>query len=401
MDKTKRKFKFTRDAVDALPVPAEGRVDYSDTENVGLQLRVSSSGRKMFRVNLYKDGKNNYRNIGPYPEVTLTAAKTKHKEIVAEIHLGTFVANSTKQARQPTVGEVFQAYLTHHQFNPEAPKADARKVQRQFDRFVFSRKAFCRLDATDFDVETCVPVIRAAMEAGNTTGNNLLRSAKAAINWGMKAPTNPMAPAEFSHWKLRFNPFTQMQLQPQSNPQDERFLSEEELATAYSLLEDIPAPTREMLRFVFLSGGIRLRQLNRLTWDDIDEKQMTMKFYDIKGRRPQPRVYTLPLTELMLETLHRANPGDRPVSNGGTSPDEPWLSKVSDISKKMEGKPFSAKHIRKTGWSLLRTIPVDAKRYWLSDDMSGVAQKHYDFFDHRDDILQGMLQWQAMCEGNQ
>jgi integrase len=353
----------------------------------------------MFRVNLYKDGKNNYRNIGPYPEVTLTAAKTKHKKIVAEIHLGTFVANPTKEARQPTVGEVFQAYLTHHQFNPEAPKADARKVQRQFERFVFSRKTFCRLDATDFDVENCVPVIRAAMEAGNTTGNNLLRNAKAAINWGRKAPTNPMAPAEFSHWRLRFNPFAQMQLQAPSNPQDERYLSEEELATAYSLLEEYEAPIREMLRFVFLSGGIRLRQLNRLTWDDIDQKQMTMRFYDKKGRRPQPRVYTLPLTELMLETLHRANPGDRPVSNGGASPDEPWLSKVSDISKKMGGKPFSAKHIRKTGWSLMRTIPVDAKRYWLSDDMSGVAQKHYDFFDHRDDILQGMLQWQAMCEG--
>jgi hypothetical protein len=237
LDKTKRKFKFTRDALDALPVPAEGRVDYSDTENVGLQLRVSSSGRKMFRVNLYKDGKNNYRNIGPYPELTLTAAKTKHKEIVAEIHLGTFVANPNKEATQPTVAEVFQAYLTHHQFNPEAPKADARKVQRQFDRFVFSRKAFCRLDASQLEVEHYVPVIRAAMERGNTTGNNLLRNAKAAINWGMKAPTNPMASAEFSHWKLRFNPFAQMQLQPSSNPQDERYLSEDQM-NALSALAD-------------------------------------------------------------------------------------------------------------------------------------------------------------------
>ena len=399
MDKTERKFKFTREALDALPLPVEGRIDYTDTENVGLQLRVSHSGRKMFRVNLYKDGKNNYRNIGPYPELTLTAAKTKHKKIVSEIHLGTFVANPNKEARQPTIGEVFQAYLTHHQFNPEAPKADAKKVQRQFDRFVFSRPGFCRVDASLLEIEECVPVLRAAMDAGNTTGNNLLRNAKAALNWGMKAPTNPKAPAEFGHWKLRFNPFAQMQLQPPTNPQDERYLSEEELATAYSLLEEIPPPTREMLRFVFLSGGIRLRQLNRLTWDDIDQKQMTMKFHDIKGRRPQPRVYTLPLTELQLETLLRANSGDKPVSNGGISSDEPWLSHISAISRKMDGKPFSAKHIRKTGWSLIRDIPVDAKRYWLSDDMSTVAQRHYDFFDHRDNILRGMLQWQAKCEG--
>jgi integrase len=365
----------------------------------GLQLRVSKTGTKVYRVKVKKNGRTVTETIGPAESLSLTAARTKAKELLAQMHLGTFSKEASAQ-QQPTVGEVFQAYLTHHQFNPEAPKADARKVQRQFDRFVFSRKAFCRLDATDFDVENCVPVIRAAMDAGNTTGNNLLRSAKAAINWGIKAPTNPMAPAEFSHWKLRLNPFAQMLLQPQSNPQDERYLSEEELATAYSLLEEIPAPTREMLRFVFLSGGIRLRQLNRLTWDDIDQNQMTMTFYDGKGRRQQPRVYTLPLTELMLQTLQRANPGNRPVSNGGTSPDEPWLAHISKIGRKMNGKPFSAKHIRKTGWSLMRAIPVDAKRYWLSDDMSGVAQKHYDFWDHRDEILQGMLHWQAMCEGS-
>jgi len=394
-----KQFKFSRDAIAKLPAPIDtDRVDYQDTEVLGLQLRVSKTGRKVYRVKIKKNGRTVTETIGPAETLSLTAAKTKAKELLAQMHLGTFAKEATAE-KQPTVGEVFQAYLTHHQFNPEAPKADAKKVQRQFDRFVFSRPGFCRVDASLLEIEECVPVLRAAMDAGNTTGNNLLRNAKAALNWGMKAPTNPKAPAEFAHWKLRFNPFAQMQLQPPTNPQDERYLSEEELATAYNLLEEITAPTREMLRFVFLSGGIRLRQLNRLTWDDIDQKQMTMKFYDIKGRRPQPRVYTLPLTELMLETLLRANPGDKPVSNGGISPDEPWLSHISAISRKMNGKPFSAKHIRKTGWSLSRDIPVDAKRYWLSDDMSTVAQRHYDFFDHRDNILQGMLQWQAKCEG--
>ena len=395
-----RKFEFTRESVAAIELPTDSdRVDYFDENLPGLQLRVSKTGTKKFRLVVKKDGRNVYVNIGSAQDLSLTAVRKIAKEKKAQILLGQH-SRAAQTLKQPTVGEVFQAYLTHHQFNPEAPKADAKKVQRQFDRFVFSRKVFCGLDASQLEVEHCVPVIRDAMEAGNTTGNNLLRNAKAAINWGMKAPTNPMAPAEFSHWKLRFNPFVQMELQPPSKPQDERYLSEEELATAYSLLDEIPAPTREMLRFVFLSGGIRLRQLNRLTWDDIDQKQMTMRFHDIKGRRPQPRVYTLPLTELMLKTLLRANPGDKPVSNGGTSPDEPWLSHISAIARKMNGKPFSAKHIRKTGWSLLRTIPVDAKRYWLSDDMSGVAQKHYDFFDHRDDILKGMLDWQAMCEGS-
>ena len=399
MNRTKRKFKFTRDALDVLPIPDEGRVDYSDTHAVGLQLRVSKSGRKMFRVNVFKDGKNNYRNIGPYPELSLTAARSKRREVVAEIHLGTFVSNTNKSAKQPTVGEVLQAYMDFHQNNPEAPKADAAKVQRQFDRFIFNRKGFCRLDATQIDVVDCVPVIREAMERGNTSGNNLLRNAKAAFNWGMKAPTNPKAPKEFSHWKLRFNPFAQMQLQPQSKEQDERYLSPEELAVAYSLLEEEPQPYQEMLRFLFLSGGIRLRQLTRLSWDDIDKKTMTMRLRDIKGRRAQARVYSLPLTPLMLETLLRAHPGDKPLSNGLKTKDEDWLRRIGGIAKKMNGPHFTAKHLRKTGWSLIRDIPDDAKRYWLSDDMSTVAQKHYDFFDHRDHVLRGMLRWQEMCEG--
>ena len=123
MDKTERKFRFTRDALEALPVPVEGRVDYSDTENVGLQLRVSKSGRKMFRVNVYMTERT-ITNIGPYPELTLTAAKTKHKEIVGD-SLGTFVANSKKEARQPTVGEVFQAY------RPPSIQSRVAKSRRQ------------------------------------------------------------------------------------------------------------------------------------------------------------------------------------------------------------------------------------------------------------------------------
>jgi integrase len=398
MPKQVRKFEFTRESVTAIELPTDSdRIDYFDKNLPGLQLRVSKTGTKKFRLVVKKDGRNVYVNIGSANDLSITAVRKIAKQKKAQILLGQH--SPTKQTlKQPSVGEVFQSYLRHHQFNPEAPKADAQKVRRQFDRFVFSQPRFCRLDASQLEVEDCVAVIRAGMEAGNTTGNHLLRSAKAAVNWGQRAPTNPKAPAEFSHWKLRFNPFAQMQLQPPSKEQDERFLSAQELAVAYRFLDEEPQPYREMLRFLFLSGGIRLRQLTRITWEDIDKDNMTMRLRDLKGRRQQARIYYLPMTEKMLETLQSAHPGERPLSNGRASQDEDWVRRISRISHKMNGVAFSAKHIRKTGWSLMRNVPIDAKRYWLSDDLSSVAQRHYDFFDHRDDILQGMLQWQALCE---
>ena len=129
-----------------------------------------------------------------------------------------------------------------------------------------------------------------------------------------------------------------------------------------------------------------------------------MRLRDFKGRRAQPRVYTLPLTDKMLETLHKASPGQFPLSTGQASLDSQHARYVTAISRQMEEKgsrPFTAKHIRKTGWSLIRGIPLEAKRYWLSDDINTVAHRHYDFYDHRTEIKHGMTLWQAWCEGGQ
>jgi integrase len=344
-----------------------------------------------------RGGTQYVKQIGNYPDLSYTAAKRMAQKIAATVALGQF--ENRKGQTQPTVREIFQAYLTHHQFNPHSPKADAPKVKRQFDRFVFSNARFCLIDSSKLDVEDCVPLIRKSLEVGQTTSNNLLRNCKAAVNWAMRVPLLPSAPAEFSHWKIKYNPFTVIPLQEPSKEQDERFLSHEELAEAYNLLETVPWPAREILRFYFLSGGIRLRQLSRLTWEDIDESQMTMVLRDYKGRRAKARVYTLPITKLMLQTLHKAAPGNTPLSTSKTSLDGQHARYVTSIGQLMKGRPFTAKHIRKTGWSLMRDISLEAKRYWLSDDMSSIAQKHYDFFDHRKEILKGMLKWQCMCEG--
>ena len=402
--KLARKFEFTRESISGIPVPVDkDRIDYFDANLTGLQLRVSKAGTKKFRLVVKKDGKNVYVSIGAFGDLPLSVVRQKAKQKKAQILLGQHEPKKSTLA-QPNVKDVFQAYLEHHQFNPGSLKADRHKVQRQFDRFVFSNSRFCRLDVTELDVNDCVPLVRVALESGNTTANNLLRNCKAALNWGMKAPTNAKAPAEFSHWKIRFNPFTLIPLQESSNEQDDRFLTVEELATAYGLLETVPEPAREILRFYFLSAGIRLRQLARLSWDDVDVKEQTMRLRDFKGRRAQPRVYTLPLTDKMLETLHKASPGQFPLSTGQASLDAQHARYVTAISRQMEEKgsrPFTAKHIRKTGWSLIRGIPLEAKRYWLSDDINTVAHRHYDFYDHRTEIKHGMTLWQAWCEGGQ
>jgi hypothetical protein len=99
-----RQFKFSRDAIAKLPVPTDtDRVDYQDTEVLGFQLRVSKTGRKVYRVKIKKNGRTVTETIGPAETLSLTAARTKAKELLARMHLGTFAKEATAQL-QPTVG---------------------------------------------------------------------------------------------------------------------------------------------------------------------------------------------------------------------------------------------------------------------------------------------------------
>ena len=50
-----KQFKFSRDAIAKLPAPTHtDRVDYQDTEVLGLQLLVSKTGRKVYKVKIKK-----------------------------------------------------------------------------------------------------------------------------------------------------------------------------------------------------------------------------------------------------------------------------------------------------------------------------------------------------------
>ena len=93
-----KQFKFSRDAIAKIPAPKHtDRVDYQDTEVLGLQLRVSKTGRKVYRVKIKKSGRTVTETIGPADTLSLTAAKTKAKELLAKMHLGTFAKEATAQ----------------------------------------------------------------------------------------------------------------------------------------------------------------------------------------------------------------------------------------------------------------------------------------------------------------
>ncbi|MDC9613166.1 site-specific integrase [Xenorhabdus khoisanae] len=79
-------FKFTKTAIEALPIPESGKQsEYRDSVINGLRLRVGASGSKSFCVVRKRDGKFYRSTLGRFPDLTVELARTQALEVLREV----------------------------------------------------------------------------------------------------------------------------------------------------------------------------------------------------------------------------------------------------------------------------------------------------------------------------
>jgi CheY-like chemotaxis protein len=74
---------FTRISAEALPIPARGQVDYWDSRQSGLGLRVSQGGSRVWVVMARVGGRKRRITLGAHPGLSLEAARRLRDEIAA------------------------------------------------------------------------------------------------------------------------------------------------------------------------------------------------------------------------------------------------------------------------------------------------------------------------------
>jgi len=113
---------FTKTALLALPVPAAGRVTYTDAKTPGLELRITSGGVRTFYVRRRVRGTGRVERVtvGRFPEVSVEAARRIAAGHVAALAEGRSVvaARRSAKARSVTLREVLEDYLTAHDLKP-------------------------------------------------------------------------------------------------------------------------------------------------------------------------------------------------------------------------------------------------------------------------------------------
>ena len=120
-------IRLTARALDTLPLPSRGRVEYFDESLPGFAVRIFPSGRRvltlLYRMKGGRTKKKERVDIGTYPPLSLAQARDLAKKLKAEIQLGKDPRKERDPARPAhatvimadglTVTQLCEAYLLH------------------------------------------------------------------------------------------------------------------------------------------------------------------------------------------------------------------------------------------------------------------------------------------------
>lgn len=275
------------------------------------------------------------------------------------------------------------------------------------------------LPAAGITAHQVAAMVRKVIEQGKERTAGVLRSyLLAAYNAARKAPFDAKLPGVLIEFGIDTNPADPIATIPVNR--GERTLNAEELRKYILALGDDLSDIA--LKLTLYSGGQRMAQLLRAKVSDYDEQTQTLRLWDSKGKRQQPREHLLPLAPraaAMVDTLiarakqmetEAAENADRApaysalwlFSSYGRTPMVATTpgKRVADIAKSMGGEPFDLRDLRRTCETMLAGLRIskDDRSQLLSHGVSGVQAAHYDRHEYIDEKRSALTAWERRLE---
>lgn len=134
--------KFTKEVLEALPVPDVGEVVWHDSECRGLVLRIACTGTKTYRLYCRMGDRIIKRSIAPLSDMPVIRARAEAARIRSDIEAGREPEPEAPAApgpHRPTLGEVFAEFLTTRKGRkdtPERNEALRQENRAQFEKYL-------------------------------------------------------------------------------------------------------------------------------------------------------------------------------------------------------------------------------------------------------------------------
>jgi integrase len=270
--------KFTDKQIQALkPETKPYLVAESNPEGFALYLRIRPSGRKAFLAVYWKDGKRRWLTIGRYPAITLVDARQKCKDIHQLAAKGgdpTQAKHDDKVERinAPTVTDFAETYLKKH---AEPKKKSAKEDRRILEVYVLPKIGHRKLK--DVSRAEIIHLLDDVAERGPIMANRTLAAIRKMFNFAIDRSVLDSTPC-------------QNIIPPGKETKKERFLSEEEIKTLWSKMDEKLTDQTNRAIKVILATGQRPGEVASMDWGEIDGRWWTIPSEKTKNGTPH-RLY--------------------------------------------------------------------------------------------------------------
>ncbi len=233
---------FTETAVAEASAPADGRVEFWDTELPGFGLRVSDGGRKSWQLMYRIDGRKRRMTLGGYPALSLALARDAAVEALREIHKGRDpAAERASLTGGPLTFEGFaKAYI--ERYAKQAKKtwtADARMIEQDL------LPAWRRRPADSITRRDVIELLERVVRRGHATAaNRRLALIRKMFAWGLEVDMVPATPVVAVRAPAREAP-------------RERLLSEREIVALWRAWDQIGWPFGSLGKLMLLTAQRR------------------------------------------------------------------------------------------------------------------------------------------------
>jgi integrase len=351
--------KLTPKTIDALPTAAEKRYEVRDTLVIGLLLRVSPTGKKVWYVCTRIEGRLRRIKIGSYPTISLADARSKSQAVLREIQLGQYHACPEPPSSVPTFGEIVPQFI---ELYAKPRNRDWRGTQRVLGKFASLRSK----PIDDVRRADVVRILDAIVANGTPfRANRALAAIKKLMAWCVDRGT------------IQVNPVAGLK-PPTKEVSRDRVLSDEELLACWRASEAEGFPFEPFIKILLLTGQ-RRGEVSAMRWSEIDLNKM---LWAIPAERTKNATqHTVPLAPAVINIL-RAIPrflnSDLVFTTTGKTPISGFGRLKDRLDATIEKKDWRFHDLRRTvatNLAIMGTPPhvIEAVLNHKSGIVSGVA----------------------------
>ncbi|WP_024602773.1 site-specific integrase [Pseudoalteromonas sp. TB41] len=401
---------FTDKSIKALKAK-EKRYVLTESGNYGegrLQIRVSESGAKTFRVQYHINGKRKVIGLGNYPTVDLKKARSKHAKIAVllsdnidpqEHQLETQKAEFGSLAKRTMLQMLadFNVFISTRWAESTIDRTE-KLIKRNITPFIKPE-----LMPDEFTIDMARDIIYRVYNRGAKEQARLVRSVLMSIlKFAIDFDNSPEQYKKPNLYDIKTNFIRDINFETPKN-KGERWLNEAELKKVWNA-DDLPYYTHQYIKLALLLGGQRVNEVygSYVSDFDLENKTFTIPANRIKVQQRGDHIVplcetTIPVIQELMQQSGKAGQmfphRDNPTATAHVSTLRMAILRWCEKNKVPN---FNPRDLRRTCKTLMGKAGIDKinRDILQQHNKFDVSSVHYDRYDYMKEKRQSIEVWE-------